>query len=126
VFEERPSPHCLADALATAPDVIEVPNRDEERFAVILRDSTSENGRRIAQVWGSPPDSRHAITVYFFWDGPRSRAPLPEERTATTLGRRLLARLRTACMLNAAEPVTCAYNTDRRVESCDAVHLTPS
>jgi hypothetical protein len=125
-FEERPSPDCLADALATAPDVTEVTSRDEERFAVILRDSTFENGRRPAAVWGSPPGSPYEIAIHFVWDGPRRQAPPAEERTVTTLGRRLLAHLRSACALNGPRRVECVYNSGRRAESCEAVHLTPS
>ena len=127
-FEVRPSPDCLADALATAADVIEVIDRDEERFAVVLRDSTIKNGRRGAAVWGSPPGSAHEITVHFFWHGTGSfRHPPPaEERAVTALGRRLLAHLRTACMLNGVGAVECVYNSGRRAESCEAVDLTPS
>ena len=127
-FEARPSPDCLAGALATAADVIEVTDRDEERFAVVLRDSTVENGRRAAAVWGSPSDSPPAITVYFFWKGglPRRQVPSAEERTVTSLGWHLLTHVRTACALDAQRPIECSYNSGRRAQSCEALRLTPS
>ena len=127
-FEEQPSPDCLASALATAGDVVEVTHRNQERFGVILRDSTVENSRRAAAVWASPPDSPPAITISFFWDRglPRRRAPAAEERTVTSLGQRLLAHLRTVCALKGPGPVVCDYNSDHPVKSCEALYLTPS
>jgi hypothetical protein len=118
-LEPRSSIECLATALSASPDVLEIVDRDEERFAVLLRDSTLAGGRRAAAIWASPADSANEVTVHFFWD-PLRHPRAAEERAATMLARRVLAHLRATCAPNSPSRVDCVYNTGRRAASCDS------
>lgn len=118
-LEPRSSVECLATALSVSPDVLQIVDRDEERFAVLLRDSTLAGGQRPAAVWASPGDSAKEVTVHFFWDRLR-HPPAPEERVATMLARRVLAHLRSTCAPGSPTRVDCVYNTGRRAASCDS------
>jgi len=114
---------CLASALATSPDVVEVTKQQDEVFFVVLRDSTanryawkSRNWRN-AGIMTSAPDSTRAISVHLIWSGMK-HPPAAEERAATAVVRRVLAHLREVCAPDSPSDVECVWDSGRRAESC--------
>lgn len=122
-LQPPPQLDCLASALASSPDVVDArpmePTSRAEGFVVTLRDSTSNDGLRRATLRRvPPPDSGRVLALNFAWVGHVRHPPLTEEQAVTTLGRRVLSHLRTACAPNSSTEVTCVYSDLRRAQSC--------
>ena len=116
-LEPPASSDCLAAAIASSPDVESIAERRQGRFGVYFRDSTVKNGKRGGSIFASAPDSAHAVTVNFFWDGVQHPA-VAEERTVTALAGRVLRHLTAACAPLSTSIVECTYSSGRRPQSC--------